>query len=627
MGYVEYSPSQGNAISTVRVYYNIYSFISYTNLREPLATLSCHRGPGGPCQQGNPNYPPPNMTVTTSDPSVSRVEDIGATHPLPLGPTLQAIALPPCENVTPQFLGSSSVTDTNGNQITGSYSPGSATFTDTLGGTVLTITDAGSPIATRTFTYYTGPNTSASVTERYTSFNIKSNFGCSGIIEYSASSVPMVTEIDMPDNTKYKLTYEGTPNNSGYYTGRLGSVTLPTGREFQYAYTGGHNGINCTDGTIPTLVRTTPDGIWYYSHTESGSTWTTEVTDPASNATYYDFQGTYPTEVTNALETVNTCYNGASVPCNSTAITLPIANRTVQLNLPSLSPSKTYTTYNTYGLPTEVDEYDWGPTITRKTVTAYDYNTSCGVTNANVVSRPCSVTIENGSGTPQASTSYAYSANGNLQSQTSDGLTKSYTYNGNGTLATVTDVNNAQTGYTYGSAGCGAFPTTITPPAGPALNLTWNCYGAVLATSNDGNGTTTYGYTDPFWRVTSITDPTNAETSITYTPYTTSTPASVESVMNFGSSSTVDTLTTLDGLGRVSLTQRRQAHGSTTFDSVETKYDSLGRTYEVSPPYSAMQGGTYSGIHLEHLALRCAKPSPVVYRCGGRNHHLHLPGE
>ena len=90
-----------------------------------------------------------------------------------------------------------------------------------------------------------------------------------------------------------------------------------------------------------------------------------------------NFQGVYETErqvyqTSTLLETVNTCYNGASIPCNSTGVALPISSRTVQVTFPNLSPAQTSTSYNTYGLPTETDEYAYGPTLARKTLTTYD---------------------------------------------------------------------------------------------------------------------------------------------------------------------------------------------------------------------------------------------------------------
>ena len=198
---------------------------------------------------------------------------------------------------------------------------------------------------------------------------------------------------------------------------------------------------------------------------ESGTSWTTTVTDPLSNvATYYleQVSGTqyaYETErkinqgASSLLATVDTCYNGAHIPCIGTAINYPLNNRTVQTTLPSASPSKTYTTYNSYSLPTEVDEYDWGPTLSRKTLTTY---TSCGVTNTYVVNRPCTVTVDNSAGAPKSQTSLAYDANGNLLTETHtntggspSSISRSFTHNTNGTLKTSTDFNLSTNKTTY----------------------------------------------------------------------------------------------------------------------------------------------------------------------------------
>ena len=121
-------------------------------------------------------------------------------------------------------------------------------------------------------------------------------------------------------------------------TGRLASVTLPTGGEITYAYSGGSNGIVCADGSTATLTRKTPDtgsNSWTYAHSESGTAWTTTVTDPQLNETALNFQGIYETErqvnqgASPLLKTVTTCYNGNVSSCNSTAITLPILQKTV----------------------------------------------------------------------------------------------------------------------------------------------------------------------------------------------------------------------------------------------------------------------------------------------------------
>jgi RHS repeat-associated protein len=52
----------------------------------------------------------------------------------------------------------------------------------------------------------------------------------------------------------------------------------------------------------------------------------------------------------------------------------------------------------------------------------------------------------------------------------------------------------------------------------------------------------------------------------------------------------VDSLATVDGLGRPHIQQTRQGPGSSNLDSVETDYDSLGRPYRVSMPYTGTAG-------------------------------------
>ncbi|HET9363966.1 MAG TPA: hypothetical protein VFP71_03165, partial [Candidatus Angelobacter sp.] len=74
--------------------------------------------------------------------------------------------------------GSGTITDTNGNQITAN----AGTFTDTLGMTVLTASGgAPNPLV---FTYHDSSNTARTVTVNYTTYTVKTNFGCSGITEY-----------------------------------------------------------------------------------------------------------------------------------------------------------------------------------------------------------------------------------------------------------------------------------------------------------------------------------------------------------------------------------------------------------------------------------------------------------
>ena len=469
------------------------------------------------------------------------------------------------------------VTDSNGNSVTD--------YSDTLGMTVLTETSSGSlsnPPITWTYTYTNAQGQQESVKVISEPQTVRTNFGCSGVYESGPTTVALVSEIDLPDGTKYTFSYEQTPGYSGDVTGRLSQLTLPTGGYITYSYSGGSNGINCSDGSTPKLTRTLYDNNghssgWTYTHSESGSAWTTDITapaDPQGNQAYtaIQFQNLFETERDiytkqggTLLETIYTCYNGASFPCNSTAVSLPIARRTVTTSMGGLE-SQVNTYYNTYNMPTEVDEYDWGSgtvgSLLRKTTTAYD--TSLG----SIEDRPLTVTTYSGSLTQVAQTTYTWDSKGNMQSASSGGLSKSFTHNGNGTVNVATDTNSAQTTYYYnGTGGCNnAFPTSIVGPTGLTTTMTWNCNAGIVATSKDANGqTTSYSYNDPFSRLTSTSYPDGGSVSIAY-PNATEVQATTKITSGVSRTDTAY----VDGLGR---TISKTVAGVTT----GTTYDLLGR--------------------------------------------------
>ena len=297
----------------------------------------------------------------------------------------------------------------------------------------------------------------------------------------------LVSEIDLPDDNpsgtrdRYLFAYEPTPGYSGDYTGRLASVTLPSGGTISYSYSGGSNGITCADGSTATLTRTTPDGTWTYAHTESGTAWTTTLTDPSSNQTTFNFQSVAPTgsttmqtyeterQLPGGAETIYTCYNGATYNCNSTTISLPITRRTVWTTLGTLtSEVDTYYDSSGCGFPETVNQYDWGPTLVRWTGTSYSFNTSSGVTNPIVMDLPCGITVWNGSNQVATTTSYTYDANGNLltEAHTNTGgspssVSRSFTYGSYGVLQTSKDFNGNTT--TLNNTYCSnSFPSSIT---------------------------------------------------------------------------------------------------------------------------------------------------------------------
>lgn len=562
--------------------------------------------------------------------------------------------------------GAGTATDRNGNQI--SVSSGGA-FTDTLGGTALNV--SGTAPNPTTFTYTAPSGVSASYTMKYTTYTVQTNFGCSGISEYGPTSISLVSEIDLPDwnattnpNSRYVFAYETTPNdahNPHYVTGRLASVTLPTAGQITYAYSGGNNGIICADGSTAALTRTTPDGTWTYAHTESGTAWTTTVTDPQQNQTALNFQGIYETQrqayqgssgTGTLLETVNTCYNGAASPCNSTTVSLPITQRTAITTLPvpgaSNVVSKNSASYNSSGMLTEVDVYAYGsgapPTSPlRKTLITY-----AALTGISAFQQ--TVTVQNGSGSTLAQTTYNYDettpvaapsgtpqltsppgSRGNVTSiqrctNTSSCSTTyvktTMTYDTAGQLQTSKDPNGNTTTFSYtdnfyddnGSNPPAAHPalsyptdayvTSVALPVTGSLNYGYYYYSGQRAIATDQNNNSSYShFQDLFARLTSAygppvpvpgsQNPASPWALNTYAGAHTQADTYLgidDTSASTSCSSCRHDQVALDGLGR-------PIHGYLISDpegqtQVDTAYDSLGRVQSASHPHRSASSTT-----------------------------------
>jgi hypothetical protein len=441
--------------------------------------------------------------------------------------------------------------DRNGNEIS---IDGSGHITDTLGTTALTVSGSGTASSPMVFSY-TPPNTTSSrcsstntagvacYAMSYTNYTVATNFGVSGISEYrSSAAVPLVTSIVLPDNSQYSFSYEATPGTCSPYpnttcvTGRLASVTLPTGGTISYAYynngsnnftacTTGNNGI-FSDGSASCLQRTTPDGTWTYVRTlGTGTASTNLITDPPGNQTSLNFQGIYETQrqaysgtTTSGtlLRQWTTCYNGNTSNCNSTAITLPITQRNVndQYGSSGLQAQHNYF-YNSVGGLKELDDYDYGSgsagSLLRKMIVAYAslgnitaFQQTVTICNGTGSSSSCAGPSGGNTGTVVAQTNYNYDeantltttsgiaqhtsvsgSRGNLTSVNYpvSGLTSHLTYYDTGSLNTSKDVNGATTTYNYSSntADCQmAFPTSVSAPLSISGSMTWNCTGGVL---------------------------------------------------------------------------------------------------------------------------------------------------
>jgi RHS repeat-associated protein len=560
-----------------------------------------------------------------------------------------------------QGSGAASSTDRNGNIISVN---GSGQFFDTLSSTVpvLAVTGAGTQASPMIFTYTAPSGAGATYKVNYTNYTVATNFGISGTTEYrSAAAVPLVSSVVLPDGTQYSFLYEATPSTPApgactpyagttCVTARVRSITLPTGGSITYSYSGGNNGI-LLDGSTATLTRAvSPGGTWIYAQVKNtGAASTTTITDPTTptpNQTVIQFQGIYETQrqiyqgSATLLKTISTCYNVSVSPCTGTAITSPITQRDVKDIYPTNIQCIHTFKYNSFGALINEYDYDYGPAGSNPLIREIDITLAALGNNISAFRQ--TVKVKDGGGITKAQTTYNYDetavvtptnlptpqhvgvtgSRGNLTSinYPVSGLTTHYTNFDTGNQKTATDVSNAATTYTYSSLSttCGnAFPNGVSKPLSMSQSFTWNCTGGATTQFTDENAhNVSTSYTDPyFWRSAAATDQVSATTSLTYTAQT-----ALEATLNFNSgNSTSDRLTTLDGLGRAHVQQTKQSPISTSYDSVETDYDALGRPIRTTLPYSATAGQTTSptgpGVTTVYDALN--RPLTVTDAGGG----------
>jgi hypothetical protein len=125
-------------------------------------------------------------------------------------------------------------TDTNGNQVNSN----GTSYIDASGQPILTI--SGGQYS------YTGPGgATEAYVPTYSTLTTSGRTGCPGEATQSPGSGQMLTKLTLPDGSSYSFSYEPSPIVAGAVTGRIASITLPTGGTITYQYSGGTNGVNC----------------------------------------------------------------------------------------------------------------------------------------------------------------------------------------------------------------------------------------------------------------------------------------------------------------------------------------------------------------------------------------------
>jgi RHS repeat-associated protein len=516
----------------------------------------------------------------------------------------------------------STVVDTNGNYLTQTINGSETDYTDTVGRTAAKVTTNASNI-TYQFLDGSGMNTYKTATLYLTSTNIKTNFAC-GVGEYSGTAnLPTELDIPVPNSStplKYLFAYEPTPQNSGYFTGRLQKVTLPNGGTYEYDYGATNDGINCADGSTLNMTRKvsegTTTGTWQYIRNVSNLT--TTVTDAANNDQVYTFNSS-------AQETQRQMYSGTGGSrtiqrtINSTWASNGTPATQVTILEDNSTQSETDTTFDSNGLLDSMTEYDWGtgthgPAL--RTTTLNYLNTTPYITR-NIINRLTTKIVEDGSGTvkyrqdiaydsvsitnhptgvPQHDdTNYAYTMNyrGNPTSVTvymdpvhqAQGVVTNLTYDVFGNVLTASVSGTQQKQFSFSSATQYALPDSIVSGPSPGTQLTqtltYKSDTGLVATSKDPNNQQTSFAYDFLRRVTSATRPDNSQ--VTYSYDDTNHKATLTSPID--SSRSVQQIAALDGLGWP-LTTTVEDGSNNIYSIVQTNYDAMGRAYRTSNPYT-----------------------------------------
>lgn len=541
--------------------------------------------------------------------------------------------------------GNYSVTDPNGNEITAT----NGSYTDTTGSVALGV--VGNPPSNTLLSYTDTNGHHQSVTVTYSSYTVQTAFGC-GIGEYGPKSVSLVSSITFPDGSAYTFTYEPTPGASGNVTGRLAEIQLPQGNTIKYGYTGGNNGIECADGSAAGLTRTlnsdsgSAASTWTYARTPGSGTSQTAVVDGLGNhktysfvlptnppsgvtAVYYETQrNIYEGAATGTPVVVRqTCYNAESSPCATTKITIPVNQIDTYESLNGSGLHGSTAKFNSNGMETEADVYDFGGSTSRGALLrredwTYGYS---------VAGLPTEDAVYDGSSNLAGETLYVYDGS---TPTTSSGVPQHVVVSGpRGNLTSVTAYANASTSYaaslTYEDTGTlltstsNSQTTTLsydptfvyntsanlpTPSSGVALGASESfdtTYTGLPLTSTDPNTQVTRitSY-DSMLRPTEIQYPDGGESTASYTP-TTVTANSYQTSNVYGT-----TETQLDGYGRPSRVVVANGQSGNPWYQTDTCYDANGNT--------SFSSYAYQGTGLNASKVCSGSGDSYVYDVLGR---------
>lgn len=523
-------------------------------------------------------------------------------------------------------------TDSNGNQITPWIADTSGQPPSITGGGLNNYTSTPTARNPTLITYKDTNGTSQTVTVSYRWVQIDyqaltgtpNNNPNNPFLPY----VGLVDRLTFPDGSYYSCTYEPSTQHAGTVTGRLASLTLPSGGVISYTYP---SDASSNVGYFSTLGRQGPEGSTSYQRVfpEAGNAakWTTKIlrqsavggTPEETDVTFVTNNWARGMETSRKvfsgaaggtpLLSTTRCYNGATGDCTWSGAALPITEIDETRSYNGGPATRTTTFYNLAHLVTESDEYDAGASIpTRKTLTTYS---SLG---NNIADRPASITVQDGAGNIFRKTTFDYDsyglstptgatpsridvsgARGNLTIKhdwASSGVSFDtlYEYDLAGQLVKQTDPRSNPTSFTYDS-GTDTVVASLTRPPTNGVNhystVQVNVYTGLPSSSVDENGNqTSYDYDgDLRPHCAKAALGTSAEAWTCYS-YPSATQRSTASDKDAKGDQVLTTSVLYDGYGRQTSTTRPDGN------VVDTAYDVRSRVHFVSNPHSPNATGT-----------------------------------
>jgi RHS repeat-associated protein len=567
-----------------------------------------------------------SLTATDGSGYTARVVAEDSVLSISLTNSKGAIITAPIVSNPQSSQGTSSLTDSNGNEIT--LSDGE--YTDTTGADALNV------IATTTSTsliFKTAAGGLRDYVANYSTYTVQTAFGCSGVGEYGPTTVSLVSSVGLPDGSTYTFNYETTPGSTTNVTGRVSSITLPSGGTISYAYTGGSNGIVCSDGSTAGLTRTTeatassPASAWTYTRTPgTGTTQTSQTTvvDGLNNNQVYNFVN-LTGQAADYIETQRmiyqgaasgtpvlsrqTCYNETAPPCLTSAVAT-VATVDTYETFNGMAMHGSTAIYNTSGLQTGSKIYDYGTTAARGALLRQE-NWAYGTTIPGLVTQDV---VEDGSSNLAGNTIYTYDgstptvssgvpqhvaatgARGNLTSvqqfaSSGTSYTTTMAYEDTGTLLSVTAPTGTSTlsydsTFTYNTGWAPPTPSSGVSQPGSGTYDTANT-GMPLSTTDANGAKSSIASFDPFWRPTEVDsfDSSNTQLAKSTVSYT---QTLIQQNVFQNASTSVETQTELDAYGRVSRSATSNGQSANPFYQQDTCYNANGSTEFVSTRYQGV---------------------------------------